>query len=45
VPRIGDRVPFPSGELEVVAMDRKRVAAVRVMRAPAAPAAVKAPAK
>jgi putative hemolysin len=45
VPRIGDRVPFPGGELEVVAMDRKRVAAVRVMRAPAAPTAAKAPAK
>lgn len=41
VPRVGDRVPFPAGELEVVAMDRKRVAAVRVMRAP--PAAVAAP--
>ncbi len=38
VPRVGDRVPFPSGELEVVAMDRKRVAAVRVMRAMAAAA-------
>ena len=39
VPRVGDRAPFPGGELEVVAMDRKRVAAVRVLRAPAAPAA------
>jgi CBS domain containing-hemolysin-like protein len=38
VPKIGDRVTFPGGELEVVAMDRKRVAAVRVVRAPAAPA-------
>ena len=35
VPRIGDRVPYPGGELEVVAMDRKRVAALRVMRSPA----------
>jgi CBS domain containing-hemolysin-like protein len=33
VPRIGDRVPFPDGELEVVAMDGRRVAAVRVLRA------------
>ena len=32
IPRIGDRVPFPGGELEVVAMDRRRVAAVRVLR-------------
>ena len=38
VPRIGERVPFPGGELEVVAMDRKRVAAVRVLRAPPAAA-------
>ena len=28
--RIGDRVAFPGGELEVVAMDGRRVAAVRV---------------
>ena len=28
--RIGDRVTFPGGELEVVAMDGRRVAAVRV---------------
>ncbi|MFL5577288.1 MAG: hemolysin family protein [Gemmatimonadaceae bacterium] len=32
LPRIGDRVPFPGGELEVVAMDGRRVAAVRVHR-------------
>ena len=32
VPRIGDRAPFPGGELEVVAMDGRRVAAVRVLR-------------
>jgi CBS domain containing-hemolysin-like protein len=32
VPRIGDRAPFPGGELEVVAMDGRRVAAVRVHR-------------
>lgn len=29
--RIGDRVRFPGGELEVVAMDGRRVAAVRVV--------------
>jgi len=32
VPRIGDRAAFPGGELEVVAMDGRRVAAVRVVR-------------
>ena len=32
VPRIGDRATFPGGELEVVAMDGRRVAAVRVLR-------------
>ena len=32
LPRIGDRVTFPGGELEVVAMDSRRVAAVRVHR-------------
>jgi magnesium and cobalt exporter, CNNM family len=30
VPKIGDRVSFPGGELEVVAMDGRRVAALRV---------------
>ena len=35
LPRVGDRAPFPGGELEVVAMDARRVAAVRVHRAPA----------
>ncbi len=34
LPRVGDRVPFPGGELEVVAMDGRRVAAVRVHRRP-----------
>jgi CBS domain containing-hemolysin-like protein len=38
VPRVGDRVPFSGGELEVVAMDSRRVAAVRVHRAPEAAA-------
>jgi putative hemolysin len=32
VPRIGDRATYPGGELEVVAMDGRRVAAVRVVR-------------
>jgi CBS domain containing-hemolysin-like protein len=32
LPRVGDRVPFPGGELEVVAMDGRRVAALRVHR-------------
>lgn len=35
LPRVGDRAKFPGGELEVVAMDGRRVAAVRVHRAPA----------
>ena len=30
VPRVGDRAPYPGGELEVVAMDGRRVAALRV---------------
>jgi CBS domain containing-hemolysin-like protein len=38
IPRLGDRVRFPGGELEVVAMDGRRVAAVRVLRAKAATA-------
>ncbi|MDF2774971.1 MAG: hypothetical protein K0S86_4471 [Geminicoccaceae bacterium] len=33
LPKIGDRVTFPGGALEVVAMDGRRVAAVRVDRA------------
>ncbi len=32
LPRVGDRVLFPGGDLEVVAMDARRVAAVRVNR-------------
>jgi putative hemolysin len=32
LPKIGDRVSLPGGELEVVAMDGRRVAAVRVHR-------------
>ncbi|MBA3558462.1 MAG: HlyC/CorC family transporter [Gemmatimonadaceae bacterium] len=38
LPQMGDRVPFGRGELEVVAMDARRVAAVRVHRVPAQPA-------
>ncbi len=33
LPRIGDRASYPGGELEVVAMDGRRVAALRVHRA------------
>lgn len=44
VPRIGDRAPFPGGELEVVAMDGRRVAALRVHRREGAePRSMKAP--
>jgi CBS domain containing-hemolysin-like protein len=32
LPRVGDRAPYPEGELEVVAMDGRRVAACRVHR-------------
>jgi CBS domain containing-hemolysin-like protein len=32
VPKIGDRVPFPGGELEIIAMDGRRVAGLRVHR-------------
>ena len=32
VPKIGDRIPYPGGELEVVAMEGRRVAALRVHR-------------
>ncbi|MCU0635166.1 MAG: hemolysin family protein, partial [Gemmatimonadaceae bacterium] len=38
LPRVGDRVGFPGGELEVVAMDGRRVAALRVHRPTAEPA-------
>jgi magnesium and cobalt exporter, CNNM family len=36
IPHVGDRAPFPGGELEVVAMSGRRVAAVRVLREGAA---------
>ncbi|HEX6941337.1 MAG TPA: hemolysin family protein [Gemmatimonadaceae bacterium] len=32
VPRVGDRVIFPGGDLEVIAMDGRRVAGVRINR-------------
>jgi CBS domain containing-hemolysin-like protein len=32
IPRVGDRVIFPGGDLEVIAMDGRRVAGVRVNR-------------
>jgi CBS domain containing-hemolysin-like protein len=32
IPKIGDRVAIPGGEMEVVAMDGRRVAAIRVHR-------------
>lgn len=34
LPRMGDRVPVPGGELEVIAMDGRRIAALRVHRVP-----------
>ena len=36
IPRVGDRAAYPGGELEVVAVNGRRVAAVRVLRRPAA---------
>jgi CBS domain containing-hemolysin-like protein len=41
VPRLGDRAPFPGGELEVIAMEMRRVAAVRVHRTPTSSSAAK----
>ena len=37
LPRMGDRVAVPGGELEVIAMDGRRIAALRVHRVHAAP--------
>ena len=42
LPRVGDRAAYPGGELEVVAMDGRRVAAVRVHRHDAADVAAAA---
>ena len=33
LPKLGDRVPFPAGELEIIAIEGRRVAALRVLRA------------
>jgi CBS domain containing-hemolysin-like protein len=44
LPRIGDRVPVPGGELEVVAMDGRRIAALRVHRAHPTPPGASPPA-
>ncbi|MEO8579147.1 MAG: hemolysin family protein [Gemmatimonadales bacterium] len=33
LPRMGDRIPIPLGEMEVVAMDGRRIAALRIHRA------------
>ena len=33
LPKLGDRVPFPDGELEIIAIEGRRVAALRVLRA------------
>lgn len=32
LPRMGDRVPIPGGEMEVIAMDGRRIAALRIHR-------------
>jgi CBS domain containing-hemolysin-like protein len=42
LPRMGDRVPVPGGELEVIAMDGRRIAALRVHRAHPTPAGASA---
>jgi len=44
LPKIGDRVAFPGGELEVVALDGRRIAALRVHREGANKADAGAPA-
>lgn len=33
LPKMGDRIPIPGGEMEVVAMDGRRIAALRIHRA------------
>jgi putative hemolysin len=37
LPRMGDRIPIPGGEMEVVAMDGRRIAALRIHRASTRP--------
>ena len=44
LPRMGDRIPIPGGEMEVVAMDGRRIAALRIHRAGARQPAVAQPA-
>ena len=44
LPKIADRVPFPGGELEIVALDGRRVAGLRVHRENADKASVGSPA-
>jgi CBS domain containing-hemolysin-like protein len=39
---MGDRIPIPGGEMEVVAMDGRRIAALRIHRAGARQPAVAA---
>jgi CBS domain containing-hemolysin-like protein len=36
LPKMGDRIPIPGGEMEVVAMDGRRIAALRIHRASSA---------
>jgi CBS domain containing-hemolysin-like protein len=46
LPRMGDRVPVPGGELEVIAMDGRRIAALRVHRvSPVTPREPQSPSK
>jgi CBS domain containing-hemolysin-like protein len=44
LPRMGDRIPIPGGEMEVVAMDGRRIAALRIHRAGVRQPAVAQPA-
>jgi CBS domain containing-hemolysin-like protein len=39
LPRMGDRIPIPGGEMEVVAMDGRRIAALRIHRSGVRPPA------
>jgi CBS domain containing-hemolysin-like protein len=45
LPKMGDRVPVPGGEIEVIAMDGRRVAALRVHRVSATPTQPQSPRK
>ena len=44
LPKIGDRVPFPGGELEIIALDGRRIAGLRVHRENSEQTAAGAPA-